>query len=199
MSTIDPKPNKHKPLNPKLLPIAAILLIVLALLFMATPLLRTTRSFQNGSNFISRNGQAVTPNGSVTQPGVTQFQTVPGQGGTNFPARRFTLGSGVLAGAVGSIIYFVALIVSLAAALGMFSMRRWGKVLGIILAVLYLLVGLISVLPSLFLSAFGLRNPLSLILSIVHVLLAIAVIVLAAIPAKRLAAPAAETTPPAAV
>jgi hypothetical protein len=51
------------------------------------------------------------------------------------------------------------------------------------------LLGLVSLLPILFISALGIRNPLSLILGVVHILLAIAVIVLASIPAKKLTAP----------
>jgi hypothetical protein len=200
MSTIEPKPDMRKPLNSRLLTVAAILLIVLALLFMATPLFRTVGVVGNRGNFVSRNGQFnnpngqfTNPNGSDTQQGFRPFQNGTGRGSTNFPTRRFVPGSGLLAGVAGSFIYFGALIVSVIAALGMFTMKRWGKALGIVMGVLYLLVGLLSLIPLLFLGAFGLRNPVMLILDIVHVLLAISVIVFASIPGKRL--PASLDTP----
>ena len=193
MSTLDAKPSKKKALNSKLLPIAAILLIVLALLFMATPLLRTTRPFQGGGNFVVRSGQTGQPNAFPAPGGGTQTQTLPGQGGTNFPTRRLAIG-----GAFGPILYFVMLIIALAAGLGMLFLKRWGQVLGIIMAVLYALLGLVSLLPLLFARVVGLRNPLSIILGLVHVLLAIAVIVLASIPARQPPAPAAVEAPPAA-
>jgi hypothetical protein len=212
MSTLDPKPVKTKSFpNPKLLPIAALLLIVLALLFMATPLLRSTRGFQGGGNFANRgNGQTVPPNGFVFrgngsqgqvspgQDGGPQIQVSPGLGGRNLTGRRFAVGGGLLGGFIGPVIYFIALLVSLAAAIGMFMTKRWGQVLGIIMGVLYFLLGLLSLLPIIFTSFLGLRNPLSLILGIVHVLLAVAVIVLASIPAKKVTAVVVPVTPPAA-
>jgi len=78
----------------------------------------------------------------------------------------------------------------------MVSTKRWGQVLGIIMAVLYGLVGLVSLLPILLLGSAGLRNPFSLILGIAHVLLALAVIVLASIPARLMATPAVTDQPP---
>jgi hypothetical protein len=199
MSTLDPKPVKTKRLlNPKLLPIAALLLVVLALLFMATPLLRPSGAFQRGGNFGNRgSGQTVPPNGFVIQGGGPQGQVLPGQGGTNLPARRFAVGGGLLGGFVGPVVYFIALLLSLAAAVGMFMTKRWGQVLGIIMAVLYFLLGLLSLLPIILTSFIGLRNPLSLILGIVHVLLAVAVIVLASIPAKKVIPAIVPATPPA--
>jgi hypothetical protein len=199
MSTLDPKPVKTiKLLNPKLLPIAAIVLIVLGLLFMATPLLRQTRGFQRGGNFVAQgDGQSVPLNGFVVrgnipqgqvlpgQGGGPQIQVSPGQGGPNLTGRRFAVGGGFLGGFIGPVVYFVALLFSLAAAVGMFMTRRWGQFLGIIMAVLYFLLGMLALLPIIFVSLLGLRNPLSLILSIIHVLLATAVIVLASIPAKK--------------
>ena len=103
-----------------------------------------------------------------------------------------------MSGRSGPIIYFAALLVALVAALGMFFTRRWGQVLGILMAVLYLLAGLLSLLPILLMGAFALRNPLTLALGITHVVLAVAVIVLAAIPAKKAVAPVAVETPSAA-
>jgi hypothetical protein len=103
---------------------------------------------------------------------------------------------GFLVGVTGAIVFFVALLVSLVAALGMLFTKRWGQVLGIITAVLYGLVGLVSLLPILLLGSAGLRNPFSLILGIAHLLLALAVIVLASIPARPTAAPALADLPP---
>ena len=51
--------------------------------------------------------------------------------------------------------YFVALLLSLVAALGMLYTKRWGQVLGIIMAVLYGLLGLVSLLPILLMSSRG--------------------------------------------
>ena len=51
MSTLVAKPVKIRLLNPRLLNIAAILLLVLALSFLATPLLRTTSGFPGAGGF----------------------------------------------------------------------------------------------------------------------------------------------------
>jgi hypothetical protein len=201
MNTPDVKPIKTRVLNSKLLPIAAVVLIVLALLFVATPLLRTGRGFQRSGNFVPQgNGQTVPRNGFSGQGNGLQGQGngSQGQGSTNFPNRQFAFGGvSFLGGITGAIVFFIALLVSLAAALGMFFKKRWGQVLGIIMAVLYLLAGLVSLLPTLLLGSFVLRNPLSLILGIAHVLLALAVIVLALIPAKKVATPVVADPPPA--
>ena len=203
MSTLNPKPVKAKKLpNPKLLPIAALVLVVLALLFMATPLLRTSRGFQQGGNFGLRgNGPVLPQNGTSGQGTGPRFifgggGGTAGQNGTTVPARRFAFGSGILGGFAGAIFYFVLLLVSLAAAVGMYMTKRWGQVLGIIMGVLYGLLGLVSLLPLLLVSFLGIGNPLSLILGIVHLVLAVAVVVLASIPAKKLTAPAVAIFPP---
>jgi hypothetical protein len=206
MSTVEVKPNKIKPLNTRMLIIAAVLLIVLALLFLATPLLRTSPGFQGRGNYVTRfngqssGGQYVFPgqgNGSQNPSGQN---VVPGQGngfqnpgGSNFPNRQFTagrtglLGFGLLNGTTGTIVYAVALLVALAAALGMFLAKRWGQVLGIVMAVIYGLFALVSLVPMLLLGSLSFRNPLTLIMGAVHLLLAIAVIVLASLPAKKVA------------
>ena len=62
----------------------------------------------------------------------------------------------------GTIVYAIALLISLAAASGMFMAKRWGKILGIIMAVLYGLLALVSLLPILLISFMGIRNPLNL-------------------------------------
>jgi hypothetical protein len=199
-------------LNSKTLTVAAILLVVLALLMLATPLLGpalgltgrtgTVRQFQgNGStpNFQGfQNGQG---NNSQGQGNSAQGQTTPDLSNRQFQGRTgssiFRLG--FLNGVTGTIVYAVALLVSLGAAAGMFITKAWGKILGIIIAVLYAAIALISIVPSLLLSAtFRLFNPLSIGLNVVHLVLAIAVIILALIPAKKLAAaPITTTTPPA--
>jgi hypothetical protein len=68
MSTLVSKPVKIKKLNPKLLAIAAVLLLVLALLFLATPLLSTTSGFQPSGNFVLRNNGQSLPGGEVDFP-----------------------------------------------------------------------------------------------------------------------------------
>jgi hypothetical protein len=214
MSEPDPKPVKTSKLNPKLLTIAAVLLIVLALLFMATPLLRTSRGFQSTSNFAQGNSQSFQQNGFPAQGNGPSFPQngfpnqgsgSQSQGGSDYPNRQFTARGGgllrlaLLNGLTGIIVYFLALLVSLAAAVGMFLTKHWGQILGICMAVLYFLLGLASLLPILFMGAIGLRNPLSLILGIAHILLAVAVIVFASIPVKKLATLAVELPPPASI
>ena len=194
MSTIDPKPVKTKRLpNPKLLPIAALVLVVLALLFMATPLLRASGGPQRNGNFVTQ-GNGQTPPRNII-PGGGGVQRFFG-GGSGASPRQISIGGGLLGGIAGSIFYFVLLLVSLAAAIGMFMTRRWGQVLGIILAVLYSLLGLVSLLPLLLSISFGVRNPISLILGVLHLLLAVSVIVLASIPAKKAATQVVANPPP---
>jgi hypothetical protein len=194
MSTIDPKPVKIKRLlNPKLLPIAALVLVVLALLFMATPLLRASGGPQRNGNFVTQ-GNGQTPPRNII-PGGGGVQRLFGSGSGASP-RQISIGGGLLGGIAGSIFYFVLLLVSLAAAIGMFMTRRWGQVLGIILAVLYSLLGLVSLLPLLLSISFGVRNPISLILGVLHLLLAVSVIVLASIPAKKAATQVVANPPP---
>jgi hypothetical protein len=194
MSTIDPKPAKTKRLlNPKLLPIAALVLVVLALLFMATPLLRASGGPQRNGNFVTQ-GNGQTPPRNII-PGGGGVQRFFGSGSGASP-RQISIGGGLLGGIAGSIFYFVLLLVSLAAAIGMFMTRRWGQVLGIILAVLYSLLGLVSLLPLLLSISFGVRNPISLILGVLHLLLAVSVIVLASIPAKKAATQVGANPPP---
>ena len=180
MSTLEPKPVKAKKmLNTRLLPIAALLLVVLALLFLAAPLIRTAGGAQRTGNFVLQaNGQSATQNGSSAQGT-----------GTNLTTRRVAVGGGLMGGRGGIFIYFAALLVALTAGVGMLYTKRWGQVLGIILAVLYGLLGLLSLLP-LLLIRFIAPNPVSLILGAIHLLLAVAVIVLASIPGKP-AVPAA--------
>jgi len=194
MSTIDSKPVKAKKLlNPKLLPIAALLLVILALLFMATPLIRASGGLQRNGNIVPQATGQTPPRAIIPGGGLGQRFLVGG-GGTS--PRQVTLGGGLLGGIAGSIFYFVLLLVSLAAAIGMFMTRRWGQVLGIILAVLYSLLGLVSLLPLLLSISFGVRNPISLILGVLHLLLAVSVIVLASIPAKKAATQVVANPPP---
>jgi len=203
MSTLVAHFNKGKILNTQLLPIAAILLLVLALLFMATPLIRSSSAFSARSGFTRQfNGRTLPDAGTgTTAPGVQngfpgpgngiQGQGFPGGDGSNLPLRRLggqgggLLGFSLLGGMTGTIVYAIALLVSLAAAVGMFLTRRWGQVLGILMAVVYLLLALVSFLPMLLLGFLRGLNSLSLGLSILHLALAIAVIVLASIPGKK--------------
>jgi hypothetical protein len=203
MSTLEVKPKKGTNLNTKLLPIAAILLLVLALLFMATPLLPIS-SFSGGNGFNRQfNGQNL-PGGQNGLPGQgfpNQPGGLPGQGNTTTPNRQFTnqtpslLRLGFLNGITGTIVYALLLLAALVAAVGMFLVKRWGQVLGIILAVVYLLLGLVSFLPMILLGFARALNGLSLGLSILRLVLAIAVIVLAMIPAKKVLAPIMPATP----
>jgi hypothetical protein len=173
--------------------------MVLALLFLATPLLRFNSGFQRSGNFTPPVNGITPPGGQNGVPG----QGFPGQGGSGNPARQFggrgggLLGFGLLSGTTGTIVYAIALLISLAAAVGMFITRRWGQVLGILMAVIYLLLGLVSFIPTLLIGFLRGFNGLSLGLSILHVALAIAVIVLASIPGKQAMVSASPVTPPA--
>jgi hypothetical protein len=202
-------------LNSKTLTIAAVVLLVLALLFVATPLLRFNGVTGRAGFNRQPNGQ-FTPGGQngIPNPGTSsqgQGFTGPiggfqGQGNSTNPNRQFAGQSSLLRlsflnGITGTIVYGIALLVSLAAAMGMFFTRRWGQVLGIIMAVIYLLLSLLSFAPLVLLGFARTLNGLSLGLTIVHLVLAIAVIVLAVIPAKKGLAqllPANPATPPAA-
>jgi hypothetical protein len=204
MSTLVSKPVKIKKLNPKLLAIAAVLLLVLALLFLATPLLSTTSGFQPSGNFVLRNNGQSLPGGEVDFPDrgyIPQGQGFPGQGGSDIPSGSVgrpgnLMGFGLLGGIGGTIVYALGLLLSLAAAFGMFMVKRWGKMLGIIMAVFYLLLSLFGLLPILLISFMGIRNPLNFILGILHLLLAVAVIILASLPEKKPTLPATPGFPP---
>jgi hypothetical protein len=205
MSTLVEKPTKTRILNPKLLPIASLVLVVLALLFMASPLMPSTGGFPAGGNFNPpSNGQSLPQNGFPSQGSGPQGQGFPGQGGPNSQGQPFggrgggLPGLDLLGGITGIILYFIALLVSLTAAVGMFITKRWGQVLGIIMAILYVLLGLVSLLPTILMSFLGMPNFLGLILGVVHLLLAVAVIVLASIPAKKSITPAMAVPPPSA-
>ncbi len=187
MTTLEAKPRKVRILNTKLLPSAALLLILLALLFLAGPLIRPADGLQrNGTLITSGNGAT-----NSTAPGGGP-QVVIGVGGSTAQTGRLTVGTG---GRGMIFIYFVALLISLAAALGMLFTKNWGRVLAIIMGVLYGLMGLVSLLPLLFIRLVGALNPVSLILGIVHLLMAVAVIVLVSIPGKPALAPLTEAAP----
>jgi hypothetical protein len=215
MTTIDVKPIKDNKLNTKLLPIAAILLLVLALLFVATPLLRVsgvsgrsgfTRQFSGQTSPGGQNGFPSQGNGIQGQGFTAPDNGTQNPGTTTNPNRQFAGGNSLLrisflSGLTGTIVYALLLLVALAAALGMFLAKRWGQVLGIVMAVVYLLLGLVSFLPMILLGFARGLNVLSLGLSILHLVLAIVVIVLAIIPAKKMMnppMPAIPATPPAA-
>ena len=89
--------------------------------------------------------------------------------------------------------------------MGMFLTKSWGKVLGILMGVVYLLLAVVGLIPTILSAVTFARgfNALSLGLSILHLILAIAVIVLVLIPAKKILAtaapaPVSQATPPAA-
>jgi hypothetical protein len=219
MTTPVETPKKVSKLNTKLLPVAAVLLLVLALLFVATPLLRgSTTGFAGGANrqyngtFVPRTGSGGTSGGqnfvatpgTGTQGGGITGQSFPGQGNST-TGRTFTRPTGttssllrlsLLSGITGTIVYALLLLVALAAALGLFLAKRWGQILGIVMAVVYLILGLFSFLPMFLLGFARGLNGLSLGLGIVHVILAIAVIIFAVIPARKVLTPAVPSTPP---
>ena len=147
-------------LNSKTLTIAAAVLMVLALLFMATPLLRVTGiSNANRTGFAGRFNGQTTPgapngfpgfgngtqgNGNSTNPTTPTNPT----GRTFNGGTRSLFGLGLLSGITGTIVYGIALLVSLVAAVGMFLTKRWGQVLGIIMGVVYLILAVIGLIPT---------------------------------------------------
>jgi hypothetical protein len=210
MSTLAIQPKKVKMLNPKMLTIAAALLILVALLFLVTPLLRTSGGFSGRSGLggpviVQGNPGQGFPSG---QGGSDQnFQNFPGnQGGQGFTNRpggviqggpRGGLGFGLLGGMGATLIYGIALVLALIASVGMFNIKRWGQVLGIIMAVFYLLLSLLSFLPMLLMMRFvGASNPLILGMNILHLALAIGVIVFASLPGRQVPAPTPVEPPP---
>jgi len=203
MSTLDAKPAKAKILNTKLLVIAAAILLVLALLFLATPLLRSTGTFQGRGTFNPQINGRTLPGGQEGFPdpgGVPQG--FPDPNDSNVPEQQIRRPGGLMSfslfgGMGGTIVYAIALVISLVAALGMFMAKRWGQILGIIMAVIYGLLSIIGLLPLLLISFMGILSPLTLILGILKLVLAVAVIVLASIPGKKAtpAVPAAPAAP----
>jgi hypothetical protein len=204
-------------LNSKTLTIGAAVLLVLALLFMATPLLRVTGiTGANRTGFTRRFSGSTTPGAQNGFPGFgtgTQGQgnstnpTTPTNPTTRqFPAgARSLLGLGLLSGITGTIFYGIALLVSLVAAVGMFLTKGWGKILGIVMGIVYLILSVVGLIPTILLAFTFARgfNALTLGLSFLHLVLAIVVIVLALIPAKKILAsaapaPVSQATPPAA-
>ena len=198
-------------LNSKTLMIAAALLMVLALLVMATPLLGPASGFasRTGSNSTTRRftfqGTPGQNSSGQVFPGGQGFPNSSGNGTTG-TTRQFTgtggpgtiLRLGFLTGTTRTILYAVILLLALVAAAGMFLTQRWGQVLGIIVAVVYALLALVSLLPMLLAGFARFSSPLTLGLNILHLVLALAVIVLAVIPAKKVATPPAPVTHPAA-
>jgi hypothetical protein len=205
-------------LNSKTLMIGAGVLLLLALLFMATPLLRVTgitganrtgfnRQFNGGVNPGGQNGFPGLGNGTQGQGNSTSPTTPTNPTGRTFPGRTSSLfGFALLSGITGTIVYGIALLVSLVAAVGMFLTKRWGQILGIVMGAIYLILAVLGLIPTI-LTAFTFArgfNALSLGLSFLHMVLAIAVIVLALIPAKKMLppatpeAPVSQATPPAA-
>jgi hypothetical protein len=198
-------------LNTKTLTVAAVILMLLALLFMTTPLMRAsglTGLAGNNRQFNGQNppgGQNGFPSQGTSPQGQDYSgQIIPGQGGSNFPNQQFAgrggglQGFGFLNGMTGIIVYALALLVSLAAAVGMFLTRRWGQVLGVVMAGIYLLISLANFIPVLLIGFLRGLNILNLGLSILHFVLATAVIVFALIPAKKVTAPAIPVGTPAA-
>ncbi len=199
-------------LNSKTLTIAAVLLIVLALLFMATPLLRLsdisgrsgfTRQFNGQTNPGGGNG-FVNPGNGTPGPGfINPNGGTQGQGNPVNPNRQFAGGNsllrlGFLNGITGIIVYTIALLVSLAAALGMVFTKRWGQILGIVMGAIYLVLSLFSIIPMILLGFARALNGLNLGLTIVHIVLALAVIILALISTRKVKLPAETIPPPAA-
>jgi len=203
-------------LNGFTLTIAAVVLVILALLVMATPLLRATgttgrtgfnRQFTGqfvpgtGNGATSTGGQNGFSNPESTGQGSTGLNNgTQSQGNSTNTNRTFgnrtrsLFGFAFLSGITGTIVYAILLLVSMAAAVGMFLAKRWGQILGIVMGVVYLLLALVSFLPLILLSFARALNGLSLGLSILRMVLALAVIVLALIPAKKGMAGAIPTT-----
>ncbi len=220
-------------LNSKTLTLAGILLMVLALLYVATPLLRPAMSL-NGRETVTGQEfpaggpgggfQVITPNdqggAQVQDPGTGQSDQgviIQGSGsdtqtqGQGFTQRQFTGtrpggllgGFGFLNGSNAIIVYAVALLISLAAAVGMLMTKNWGRILGIIMGVIYSVLALLGFLPMLLIgfmmrgSGIRVGGSLNIWLTVAHLLLALAVIVLAAISAKKVAKSEVIVPPPA--
>lgn len=194
-----------KKLNTTTLSIAGVLLLVLALLSLATPLVRVSNGINGGGFSRQLNGQGFPggennfqPNqafpgqenpgnqGGMPLPG--QGQRSSGQDSQNLPIRQGAGGLlrfGLLRGIAGTVVFGLALVISIAAALGMFLGKRWGQVIGIGMAVIHLVLAGLAFLPQILFSFMGRFNLLGIGLDVLRLLLAAAVIILALIPAKK--------------
>lgn len=186
-----------KPLNATMLSIAAGVLVLLALLFLAAPLVSGNRVLTGNDSFnrSSTSGQPPfdqnnLPNG---QPGITngfpgtgttrQFQGFQGRQAGN---RSFLSVFNLIGGRNRTFVNAIAFLVSMAAAIGMLMTRNWGRVLGIIMAIIYILFAIIGLLPELLFRLNGIRSPVGLIISVLELILAAAVIILSSLPGKPL-------------
>lgn len=211
-------------MNAKILSVTAVLLLCLSLLYLATPLLRPASAFGGPRTFTGQGltssdqgggVQVITPSGqgTILQGPGGDMQGFPsqGQGSPNFTQRQFSggrpgglLSFGLLNGTNGIIIiYGIALLVSLAAAVGMLMTRNWGRILGIVMGVVYSSMALYGLLPALFIGSMVRRAGISVggslisWLTVVRLVMAVAVVVLAATSAKKVSKPAEVIPPPA--
>lgn len=206
-------------LNGKILSITAGLLLCLSLLYVATPLLRPTSAF-GGPRIITGQGlpsggqgggfQVITPGdqGTIVQGQGGDMPGFPsqGQGNPNLTQRQFSgvrpgglMSFGFLNGTNGIIIYGIAFLVSLIAAVGMLQTKNWGRILGIVMGALYSLLALFSFVPLLLIrlmargSVIRVGGSIGIWLNVAQLVLALAVLVLAAVSAKKVAAPVASS------
>jgi len=201
MSTVSSTKTK-KPLNATMLTIAAGVLVLLALLFLATPLINGNRGLPGNANFtrpsngqlpqFNQNGQQNgLPGTSTGGTGAVGGQTFQGFQGRQLGNRNFLSAFNLLGGSNRTLVYAIAFLLSLAAAIGMVMTRKWGRILGIVMAAIYILLAIIGLLPQLLFRFVGIRDPIGLIISATQLVLAVVVIILASLPGKAI--PAVET------
>lgn len=173
--------------RPATLVVAAVLLLLLILAYAVLPMTGLERSFfRSGIQNFNRSQfpQGVNPGnfngGQNFNPGQNYDQN-NGSNNQNFSTtRRFNANSGInqVMRILTNILRWVVIGVGLLAAVGMWLKKRWGIVLGIILAV----IAFASTVPSLFRPSF---MAFTVILNIVILVLSVGVVVLSLLPHTR--------------
>ena len=173
--------------RPATLVITAFLLLLLILAFAVLPMTGLERSFFRIGNSNFNRGQlpqGVNPGNFSGGQNFTPGQSPNSNNGTsgqNFSTtRRFNANSGInqVLRILTNIMRWVVIGIGLLAVVGMWLKKRWGIVLGIILAV----IAFASTVPSLFRPSF---LAFTLILNIVILVLAVGVVVLSLLPQTR--------------
>jgi hypothetical protein len=170
--------------RPAVIYIAAVLLIILTLMVGGFGLARRYGLLQ-GTAFSGRNGlrsgfpgRGTFPQGGFPNGGFNNSQNgqTPNFNSAN-PNRAVMVRLLRLFNTISTVVNIGAIVLAVIAAIGLFMKKRWGAVLGIILAVILLLLGIPGILRSF--------STLAFVESTVRIVLAIAVIVLLLLPQAR--------------
>ena len=137
---------------------------------------------QQGQGGDTQGDSTIPPDGNTPQfinPSSGDFNGVRPDRGA-FPGSGFRGGmtrSGSLLGWIGTVLYGIGLIIAILAAIGILKVKKWGVILGIIVAVVLGVAGAFGLFPFI--------GWLTLVIAIVKVMLAIAVITLLMVKPSR--------------